>query len=314
MSRLPSLSALRCFEAAARLQHFSHAAKELCLTHGAISRAVRLLEEDLQTPLFERRNRQVFLTPAGLQLYKTVHSSFAQILQTTDALRQQSSQEQRALVLSCEPTLLMRWLIPRWPSFLALCPNPTIHLVAGGGPIELNSGIDLAIRRNDFPIPAHYRSQVLFAEQFGPVCAPEKRASWFQQSAGQWQLHPDAALLHTRTRPQAWSDWLQHTRKQQTSLPKRAEAVDTGANGPPVASPLVFDHFYFSLQAAIAGLGVAIGPWHMVKNDLEQGLLVAPQGFRSDGSEYVLLSRQDAQHPMMSATRQALLDWVQADN
>lgn len=83
------------------MQHYSLTAQELSLTHGAISRAVRLLEEVLQTPLFERRNRQVFLMPASEQLYTTAHTSLMQTQQTGDALRQQSSQEQRALVLSC---------------------------------------------------------------------------------------------------------------------------------------------------------------------------------------------------------------------
>ncbi|THU05339.1 LysR family transcriptional regulator [Lampropedia puyangensis] len=307
MLRLPSLPALRCFEAAARLQHFSRAAQELCLTHGAISRAVRLLEADLNTPLFERRNRQVFLTPAGTQLYKAVHEGFETISQTTQNLRLQSQREQMPLVLSCEPTLLMRWLIPRWQDFIAQHPEPMVHLVAGGGPIDLETGIDFAIRRNDFAIPSHYQAQPLFTERFGPVCAPEKMQTWFTKKAGQWQLKPTAPLLHTRTRLDAWPQWKFITKpSSNTQSHKTEKQISTST---PEAG-LVFDHFYFSLQAAIAGLGVAIGPWHMVKNDLDQQLLTAPLGFLEDGSQYMLLSREDMHHPRVEGTRQALCHWL----
>ncbi len=111
---LPSLTALRCFEVAARTEHFGRAADELHLTHGAISRAVRLLEEDLGVRLFERRQRRVFLTEAGDRLYLAVREGLGQIRETAQALRQQSKPQ--SLVLSCEPTLLMRWLIPSWTS------------------------------------------------------------------------------------------------------------------------------------------------------------------------------------------------------
>ena len=144
---LPSLTALRCFEVAARTEHFGRAADELHLTHGAISRAVRLLEEDLGVRLFERRQRRVFLTEAGDRLYQAVREGLGQIRETAQALRQQSRHQ--SLVLSCEPTLLMRWLIPRWPAFQALHPELDVHLMAGGGALSFGSGIDLAIRRNE---------------------------------------------------------------------------------------------------------------------------------------------------------------------
>nr|WP_242397295.1 LysR family transcriptional regulator [Aeromonas salmonicida] len=117
---LPSLTALRCFEVAARTENFSRAADELHLTHGAISRAVRLLEEDLGIGLFERRQRRVFLTEAGSRLHEAVKEGLGRIRETAQALRQQSKPQ--SLVISCEPTLLMRWLIPRWPAFQALHP------------------------------------------------------------------------------------------------------------------------------------------------------------------------------------------------
>jgi DNA-binding transcriptional LysR family regulator len=148
-ARLPSLLALRCVEAAARMENFSGAADELHLTHGAVSRAVRLLEDDLGIALFERRSQRVYLTGAGLSLAQAVSGGFNLMRQAVGELRASARQEKR-LLLSCEPTLLMRWLIPRWPDFQSCHPEIDVHLVAGRGPFSFASGIDLAIRRDDF--------------------------------------------------------------------------------------------------------------------------------------------------------------------
>ncbi len=206
-ARLPSLLALRCFEAAARLENFSRAADELHLTHGAVSRAVRLLEDDLGIALFERRSQRVYLTGAGRSLAQAVSGGFNLMRQAVGELRASARQEKR-LVLSCEPTLLMRWLIPRWPDFQSRHPEIDVHLVAGGGPFSFASGIDLAIRRDDFPWPVSYHTQPLFAERIGPVCSPGKMAAWSTSSR---TLDPQAPLLHTRTRPGAWQDWAKAT-------------------------------------------------------------------------------------------------------
>lgn len=151
-ARLPSLLALRCFESAARFENFARAADELHLTPGAISRAVRLLEEDLGAELFERRSRRVFLTDTGRRLAKAVSEGLGLMNQAVRKIRSDARRARR-LVLSCEPTLLMRWLIPRWSDFQTRHPGLDIHLVAGGGPFSFNQGIDLAIRRDDFPGP-----------------------------------------------------------------------------------------------------------------------------------------------------------------
>jgi len=271
-SRLPSLLALRCFEAAARLENFTRAADALHLTHGAVSRAVRTLEEDLGVSLFERRSRRVFLTDAGRTLARAVHDGLGTIREATRVLRA-SVRQPRQWVLSCEPTLLMRWLIPRWPQWQALHPEIDIHLVAGGGPFSFERGIDLAIRRDDFAWPDGAHASTLFVETVGPVCRPDRRDDWFAAGPKRVGLRPDAPRLQTRTRPGAWQDW----------------ATTTGQPLPD-ARERAFEHFYFSLQAAVAGLGVAIGPWHLVRDDIDSGVLAAPMGFVEDGSRYCLLS------------------------
>lgn len=290
-TRLPSLIALRCFEAAARLENFTRAAEELHLTHGAISRAVRMLEDDLGVALFERRSRRVFLTQEGRSLAQAVHEGLTVMQRAISELRARARQ-QRRWVVSCEPTLLMRWLIPRWPAFQAKHPDRDIHLVAGGGAFSFHAGIDLAIRRDDFPLPDGYHAEHLFSEKVGPVCRPDKIDAWFSTGEKGLLLRDDAPRLHSRTRLSAWDTW-----SEITQHPFHENSGQT------------FEHFYFSLQAAVAGLGVAIGPWQLVRDDIASGVLVAPLGFVEEGSCYCLLSPS----PLFPDTFHAdLLAWLRS--
>jgi DNA-binding transcriptional LysR family regulator len=290
-SRLPSLLALRCFEAAARHENFSRAAAELCLTHSAVSRAVRLLEDDLGLPLFERRSRRVFLTEAGRQLARGVHDGLDLIRKAAQDARTEARRK-RHWVLSCEPTLLMRWLLPRWPAFQASHPDILVHLVAAGGPFSFEGGIDLAIRRDDFAWPAEYHAEPLFVEKVGPVCRPASAPAWFSSGHDGPALNPDTPRLHTLSRPNAWAEWM--------SLTNQPAAVPSGQT---------FEHFYFSLQAAVAGIGVAISPWHLVRDDIASGALAAPLGFVEDGSRYWLLSPAA---PPVGSDQSTLIAWLKA--
>lgn len=288
---MPSLNALRCFEAAARLEHFGRAAEELHLTHGAISRAVRAIEEELGVALFERRSRRVFLTDSGRELAQAVQEGLERMRSTCARLREHATNEQR-MTLSCEPTLLMRWLLPRWPAFhrkLAKShPHAHIHLVAGGGPFSFGDGIDLAIRRDDFKWGDAVHADALFAEKTGPVCRPELVKRWFTTKQ---DLRAATPLLHTRTRPDAWRTW--------SRLSGRALPVQQRQHQ--------YEHFYFSLQAAIAGLGIAIGTQELTRDDLRNGVLAAPLGFVEDGSRYCLLARAPA---TVGSVHELLLQWL----
>jgi len=267
------LGGLRCFEAAARLESFTQAAQGLNLTHGAVSRAVRALEEELGVALFERRHRRVLLTAAGRKLFQATQQAFGILDHTVLELRQQALDA--PLVLSCEPTLLMRWLIPRLPAFQQAHPDINLQLVAGGGPFSFHDGITAAIRRNDFDWGKQVHSLALYSEKVGPVCQPAALARMTIAEGSLRSLRPGAKLLHAATRPDAWWHWAQQQGMALVGHPEQR-----------------FDHFYFSLQAAVAGLGIAMGPWLQVRDDLAAGLLSAPFGFTPDGSGYYLLSPQ----------------------
>ncbi|AEI81402.1 transcriptional regulator LysR family [Cupriavidus necator N-1] len=165
---------IRFFEAAARHESFVRAAEELHLTHGAVSRQIRQLEDTLGVALFERRNRGVFLTEAGRTLFAASTQSMEVLAGAAARIRTQPPG--RALVLSCEPTIAMRWLIPRLPRFAARHPDIPLHLMAAGGPIDFTrSGADLALRRNDFAFDARWHAREVAQERVGPVCRPSLR-------------------------------------------------------------------------------------------------------------------------------------------
>jgi LysR family transcriptional regulator, glycine cleavage system transcriptional activator len=276
---ITSWPSVACFRAAAALESFSAAANQLNLTHSAISRAVRLLENDLGTQLFTRQNRRVLLTDDGRSFAKAVSAGLGEIEAVAQAIKQK--QRDRPLTLSCEPTLLMRWLIPRFASFRSQHPNIEINLSAGGGSVALGAGIDLAIRRNDFIWPSTYHTAHLFDERIGPVCRPDLATPG---------LIDTLPILHSKTRLQAWADWTALSGRPPQQKPKQE-----------------FEHFYFSIQAAIAGLGIAIGPWHLVQDDLASGLLCAPYGFIADASSYHLLSISEF---TPNARTTILRDWL----
>jgi LysR family glycine cleavage system transcriptional activator len=267
MTRIPNLSVLRAFEATVRHASVSRAARELSVTDGAVSRAVRELEVDLGFPLFERRNRLVVPSPTAQAFAGEVRIALDHLAGAVGRARRSGSPH-RPLVLSCEPTFLIRWLIPRLSSLqAALGPECELRLVSAGGAVPFaREGIDLAIRRADFPIGDDVRAEPFLRERVGPVCRPDLAKCLTGSNP------IESVLLHTATRPDAWANW---SRLSGTPLRPTRE--------------IRFEHFYLSLQAAVAGAGIAIGPFALVADDLVSGALLAPCGFVEDGTQYILM-------------------------
>jgi DNA-binding transcriptional LysR family regulator len=160
-----------------------------------------------------------------------------------------------------------------------------IHVKAAGGPVQFERDrIDLAIRRNDFHWTSDLFAELIVSEDVGPVCSPTLAG---ENKNGLLLRQP---LIHTATRPDAWDQWFKATKR----LPSNKRSSR-------------FEHFYLSIEAAISGLGVAIGPRPLVDDDLEAGRLVAPFGFTPSGFGYYLLSRR----PFDTDTRaDSLLGWL----
>lgn len=248
----------------------SRAARELNLTDGAVSRAVRELEAALGFSLFARGNRAVLPTPAARALADDVRMSLDHLAGALGRARRTFG-EAGPLVLSCEPTFLIRWLIPRLAGLqAAIGVSRELRLVSAGGAVPFaRDGIDLAVRRADFPIGEDVATEVFLEERIGPVCRPDLAPTLSGAGA------VDGVLLHTATRPGAWAAW-----SRLTGTPLRP------------SRELRFEHFYLSLQAALSGAGLAIGPIALVADDVASGALTAPRGFVADGTRYVLMARK----------------------
>jgi LysR family glycine cleavage system transcriptional activator len=267
--RLPPLKALPAFEEAARLLSFSAAARELNLTHGAISRQMKALETHLGVRLFRRLSRRLELTEAGAAFLPATRSALDGL--EASAARLSAAARQGPLVIACLPTFMMRWLIPRLYDFNARHPSVEVRLSASSGSVDFaRQGVDVAIRIGAPPWPEGIEAHAFMNEEIGPVCSPALLKRRKLRRTGDLGHH---ALLHTETRPDAWSDWLARS---------GTENVDASRGQR-------FEHFYFLLEAAVAGLGVAVAPHPLVREDLKLGRLVAPFGFVKSGQRYCLL-------------------------
>ncbi|MDF3193044.1 LysR family transcriptional regulator [Pseudomonas sp. 1928-m] len=258
---LPPLNALRAFEAAARLNSISQAANELHVTHGAVSRQVRALEEHLGVALFSKEGRGLKLTDSGIRLRDVSADLFSRLRSTCAELQQ--GKADAPFVLACPGSLLARWFIPRLDRLNRELPELRLQLSASEGELDpRRSGVDATLWFAEPPWPADMQVYELTVERIGPVLSPR-----YAQFA---ELHqaPAAALLgepllHTSSRPQAWPSWA-------SSNALDASALKLGQG---------FEHLYYLLEAAAAGLGVAIAPQQLVADDLAAGRLVAPWGF-----------------------------------
>jgi DNA-binding transcriptional LysR family regulator len=287
MRRLPPLKALPAFELSATRASISAAAEELCLTHGAVSRQIKSLEEHLGVSLFRRFNRRIELTPAGAELLPSVRQAL-RVLEAS-AGRVAARNKQGPLTVSCLATFMMRWLIPRLYAFNTAHPSIEVRLSASHAPVSFADGeIDLAIRLGKPPWPRGIVAHPFLPDRVGPVLAPELLARHRIKRPADLQK---VALLHAETRPRAWADWLAGTGT------KRLDPT----NGPR------FEHTYFLLEAASSGLGAAIGSYPLVVHDLASGRLVAPFGFVPSESFYCLLHARKAPNLAKSAAFRA---WI----
>ncbi|MFT4249137.1 MAG: LysR family transcriptional regulator [Pseudomonas sp.] len=267
---LPPLSALRAFEAAARLGSVSRAADELHVTHGAVSRHVRTLEQTLGSALFAKAGRGLVLTAAGERLRDAASEAFSRLGDAWTELRHQPAET--PLVLGCPASLLARWLIPRLDRLERALPSIRLHLSAREQVPEPHlPGLDAVLLLAAPPWPADWQVYDLGPERIGPVLSPRHPdAARLVGSAPQRLL--DYPLLHTRSRPQAWRDW----------AAAHGIATDTLRHGNE------FEHLIYLLEAAVAGLGIAIAPQPLVREDLASGRLLAPWGFVETPARWIL--------------------------
>lgn len=253
---LPPLNAVRAFEAAGRLGSFKQAAAELNVTQGAVSQHVRLLEAWLGAPLFERHNRRVVLTAAAKVYLEEIGPVLERLSQAT-ARYGVATTISRTLSVNAPATFTLRWLVPRLAKFRAEHIDVDVTVETSNEPLEsLKEIYDVVIRGGPDTFYG-YSMQPFLSEERLPVCSPALLRRLPLRIPDDLRQH---TLLHTSSLPRLWPDWL--ARAQLSALRP--------------AAALTFDHFYLTLQAAIDGIGIAMGPTALVSDDLAAGRLVEP--------------------------------------
>ena len=254
-SRLPPLNAIKAFEAAARLASFTRAAEELNVTHGAVSRQIRLLEDWLGTPLFVRTSRNAMPTQAGTELLADAGPALDHLAAVSRRM-QNRARAHGLLHVSALPTFAMRWLIPRLPEFQRDHPRLELRIVTASTPAEqFRMDVDAVISG-----PSRQPGWVgngFLGEARLPVLSPDLMKKCPLQTPADLERH---TLLHAATLREAWPRWL-----AAANVPDLKPARDQ-----------VFEHFYFAIQAALEGLGVLIGPLALIGDELRAGRLLAP--------------------------------------
>jgi LysR family glycine cleavage system transcriptional activator len=230
-------------------------AEELNVTHGAVSRQIRLLEDWLGARLFLRTSRNAVPTRAGTQLLAEAGPALDRLAAVS--LRVQNRGRARGLIdVSALPTFAMRWLIPRLPDFQRDHPGLELRIVTASTPAEqFRMDVDAAISG-----PSRQSGWVgkrLLGEARFPVLSPDLMRKLPLRTPADLERH---TLLHAATLREAWPRWM-----------AAANVTDLTP-----ARDQVFEHFYFAIQAALEGLGVVMGPLALIIDELRAGRLLAP--------------------------------------
>jgi LysR family glycine cleavage system transcriptional activator len=290
-ARLPSLNGLRAFEAAARHLSFTNAASELNVTQTAISHQIRRLEEELGTKLFVRQNRALALTPKAKEYLPGIRAAFNDLRLATDRLLRRD--DDHVLTISTLASLAAKWLLPRLSAFQEAHPGIDVRITTSTGLVDFRSGdVDAAIRygRGNW---AGLRADWLMADEMFPVCSPA-----LLQGGKPLRCPEDLAnftLLHSSGGyDDDWRLWL------------TAAGLPANISKQP---GLTFDLILMTVQAAIDGIGVAMGRTSYVQADIAKRRLVVPFkiALPTDAGFYLVSPEAKADPPKLRAFRQWLI-------
>jgi LysR family transcriptional regulator, glycine cleavage system transcriptional activator len=255
--RMPSLNALKAFEAAARHESFTRAAEELCVTQGAVSHQVKALEAELGLKLFNRERQRLVITQGGRAYLAIVRDAFDRISDGTERLLHRQSGG--ALTVSTSPNFAAKWLVHRLGRFAEAHPEIDLRISASPQHIDFaREDIDLAIRHGDGTANGLHVTRLCVEELF-PVCSPK-----LLSGRNALRTPSDLArypLLHIGDR-QGWSQWLDFA----------------GVKGVDPARGAVLNQASMAIDAAVDGQGVVLARTALAAWDLIGGRLVRPFG------------------------------------
>ncbi|RST56432.1 LysR substrate-binding domain-containing protein [Variovorax sp. MHTC-1] len=288
--RLPPLSSLRAFEAAAAHLSFQRAAAELSVTPTAISHQVRGLESALGQPLFRRLTRQLALTPAGLRLFHALREGFDTLEAGVHALRDRAAGD--TVTLTTNTAFAAKWVLPRMAAFRAACPGIELRLHASDLLVDLARGdADLAIRSGSGGWPGLATIE-LMPERYAPVCSPLLGLKRVQEL-------PKHRLIHCDWQPQArapavWPRWFE-----------AAGIAASKSRTTRAGSGLSFSDETHALLATLAGHGVALLSLTLCAEELRSGALLQPFGpALATGSYFLAAAEGREREPAVRAVWQ----------
>jgi len=287
---LPSLNALRTFEAVARHNSFTRAAAELNVTQSAASRLVRSLEDYLQVVLFTRQSRRIELTDQGRFYNRLVRESLDLIEAGTLELIS-SKDGKGTLSIGMLPTFGTRWLLPRLPSFQEAHPEIALNIISSDGELDFaKERIDVAIRFGHGNWPDAIVDP-LMGEEIQMVCSP--RLMQGPDAITSFDALRRHRLIRHSTRPNNWEHWFRSVGESHLDV----------RWGP------ALEHFFMIIEAAIAGLGVALLPSFLIADEIRKGTLVEPLPARvaGPGAYYLVTSAVKAELPRVKTFRQWIL-------
>ncbi|WP_434772872.1 LysR family transcriptional regulator [Pseudomonas entomophila] len=290
--KIPSTTALICFEAAARHQSFTRAAEELALTQGAVCRQIGGLEAFLNVELFYRTQRGVRLTEAGLSYSRRIATQLDAVERDTlSVMRQQGA---NIIELAVVPTFGTQWLLPRLKDFQQRFPEVTVNLTNRTRPfLFADTTFDAAIYFGEGEWPGTQVDR-LMGESPVPVCCPSLLEGHHTLGARQIGELP---LLQQTTRPYAWRQWFD---SQQVSV-----ALDM--TGPR------YELFSMLAQAAMHAMGIALIPPFLIQRELEEGRLVIanPHALTSSKAYYLVVPERKTESASLRAFQAWLIEQAQ---
>lgn len=292
--RLPSLNALKAFEASARHESFTQAAGELYVTQGAVSQQVKALEEELGVRLFRRERQRLAITEAGRFYLEVVRDAFDRLGSGTERLLQR--QQSGVLTVTTSPNFAAKWLVNRLGRFSESHPEIDLRVSASTQHVDFaREDIDVGIRHGDGNWPGLHVTRLCTEELF-PVCSPK-----LLSSRGTPRLPREMqrlTLLHTHGH-EDWSRWLDKV----------------GVEGVDFRRGVVFNQASMTIDAAVDGQGIALARTALVATDLISGRLVRPfrEALEAPFAFWIVCPRSSAELPKIAAFRKWLLDEAAED-
>jgi LysR family glycine cleavage system transcriptional activator len=286
--RIPPFAALRAFEGAARLGNLRLAGEEISLSVSAVSHQIKSLEEFIGIALFHRDKNKLRLTAPGKDYLIELTRALDHIAAATARIEQE--RHSKSVSVNLFPSLAALWLLPRLASFRKLEPDIDVRVITTIDPIDFRTGsLDMAIRYAKTP-PEGAKAILLFKDAAFPVCSPSYRDEFLQ-----FEPASDLArqtLITCQTSPEEWNQWFRFA----------------GFTGKPPQHTIDVDSRALALEAAVDGLGVAMGRTPYVERALAAGRLVRfNKRVLSTGQSYFLAMTESA---MRSKAARSFADWL----